>query len=83
MAMEALPEIGLNNARGKISVGIFSKVNNGLKKLIKESITPDSLKTLIARNSPNKVGNILYIIFIPSFAPSKKLSKTLFFSISP
>ena len=53
------------------------------KKLIIASIIPDSLSTLIERKRPKSVGNMLYIFFVPSLAPSKKLSKTLFFSISP
>lgn len=80
-AIEALPEIGLKIARGKISEGILKIIRIGLIRLVIASMIPDSLKTLIERNSPKRVGKILYIIFIPSFAPSKKLSKTLFFQL--
>ena len=61
-AIEALPEIGLNKAKGKISEGIFNKFNNGNTKFEKASIIPDALKTLIARNKPKSVGKMLTTI---------------------
>ena len=48
-----------------------------------KSKTPEYLNALIATNNPIKVGKILTTISNPSFAPSKNVSNTFFFSISP
>ena len=53
-----------------------------IKRMIISKI-PELLKAPIATNNPTKVGKILKTISIPSFAPSKKSSNTLFFSIKP
>ena len=76
IAVEALPDIGLSKANGKISGGIFNRLRNGVIEFVKASIIPDSLKTFIDKNSPSNVGKIFKTIFNPSFAPSKKTSNT-------
>lgn len=74
-------EIGLKKANGIISFGIPKKFIIGDKRLIKKSIIPELLKTPIATKSPISVGNNLKTMSIPSFAPSKKTSKTFTFSL--
>jgi len=76
-------EIGLKNANGIISLGIFNDVITGDIILTKKSITPELLKAPIATKSPINVGKRFKTISIPSFAPSKKLSKILIFSFNP
>ena len=75
-AIEALPEIGLRSASGKISAGIFNKFKIGITTPVNASIIPEALKTLIDKNNPKRVGNIFTTICKPSLAPSKKTSKT-------
>ena len=82
-AVDALPEIGLIKAKGIISLGIPKKFVTGDIKLIIKSKTPELLNAPIATNNPINVGKILKTICIPSFAPSKKVSNTLFFSNNP
>lgn len=76
-------DIGLSNASGIISLGIFKIFKMGLMAFIIKSNIPDTLKALIAINNPIKVGNIFTTIPIPSFAPSIKISNVFFFSINP
>ena len=73
-------EIGLNIARGIISNGICNKLITGSISFIIKSKTPEYLNALIATNKPTNVGKIFITISNPSFAPSKKISKTPFFS---
>ena len=47
------------------------------------SKTPEVLRSPIAKKIPSKVGNNSTTICIPSFAPSKKVSKTFTFSFIP
>ena len=61
-AIEALPDIGLSKANGRISEGIFSKFSIGKVKFVNASIIPEVLKTLIARNNPKSDGKILTTI---------------------
>lgn len=68
-AVEALPEIGLTNIRGRISPGIWRKRRTGERKDCIKSKIPEFLKALIAKNSPIRVGNILTTVSIPSLAP--------------
>ena len=79
-AIDALPDIGLNIANGKIWFGIFNKFVIGEISLIIRSIIPDFLSAPTAKKMPTSVGNNLNTISIPSFAPSKNVSYTLFFS---
>ena len=81
--MEALPDIGLSNARGIISLGNLKNSTTGDNNPTINSIRPELLKAPTARKIPTKVGNNLNTISIPSLAPSKKVSKTLFFSFKP
>ena len=76
-------EIGLNIASGIISTGICSILISGDINFIIKSNTPEYLNALIATNNPINVGKIFITISNPSFAPFKKISNTLFFSISP
>lgn len=55
----------------------------GQKKLIIKSSIPDVLSIPIATKSPIIVGKIFHVVFIPSFAPFKKISNTSFFSFNP
>ena len=83
MAIELLPEIGLNIASGIISLGKFINFNNGSINLIIISMIPELLNVPTAKKRPTSVGKILITIFIPSFAPSINLSNTSFFSMNP
>ena len=83
IAVDALPEIGLNIASGIISLGIPSKFVAGLIIFITISIIPELLKAPIATNSPTNVGNIPITIFNPSFVPSINVSNMFCFSKIP
>lgn len=76
-------EIGLSIASGIISDGILKncKIDESICTI--KSIIPELLSAPIATNKPTRLGNIFTVISIPSFAPSKKVSNTLFFSIKP
>ena len=76
-------EIGLSIASGIISLGNPKIFVIGEIKLIMNSKIPELLRTPIATNKPINVGKILITISIPSLAPSKKMSKTGFFSFIP
>ena len=82
-AIDPLPEIGLKIASGIISGGIFNIFSVGFIIFITKSKIPELLRAPIAKKSPIKVGNILITIFIPSFAPFKKISNTFFLSKIP
>ena len=82
-AIEALPEIGLKIASGIISAGIFNISIIGLIKFIITSNIPEALNAPTAKNIPINVGNMFITTSNPSFAPSKNVSYTLFFSITP
>ena len=62
---------------------IFSKFVIGETNFTIKSNIPEVLNTPTATNIPINVGNSLNTIFIPSFAPSKKISYTFFFSNNP
>ena len=83
IAIEPLPDIGLNNASGITSLGNWIIFKTGFKKFTIASIIPELLSAPIATNNPISVGKILNTISRPSFAPSKKVSNTLFLSIKP
>lgn len=83
IAVDALPDIGLNIASGIISLGIPSKFVAGLIIFITMSIIPELLRAPIATNSPTKVGNIPITIFSPSFVPSINVSNMFCFSKIP
>ena len=83
IAIEPLPEIGLNIARGIISGGKFKKFNIGEASFIIKSSTPELRRLLIATKSPINVGKILKVIFIPSLQPSRKVSNILILSFRP
>ena len=61
-AIEALPDIGLSTAKGRISAGIFNKFNKGNIKFVTASIIPDALNILIDKNNPKSVGKIFTTI---------------------
>lgn len=82
-AIDALPDIGLNNASGIICAGIFIVFNIGSIICTINSIIPELLNTPTAKNIPNNVGNKFITISIPSFAPFKNVSNVLFFSATP
>ena len=69
IAIELLPDIGLNIANGIISLGKFKISKIGVTKLIIKSNIPELLKAPIATNNPINVGKIFNTIFNPSFAP--------------
>ena len=69
-AVDALPEIGLINIRGKTSLGILRRLKAGDKRLPKRSNIPEFLRALIAKKSPTKVGKIFITVSIPSLAPN-------------
>lgn len=79
-AVAALPEIGLTRIRGNISIGIFTNCIIGDRHDAIKSKKPDSLRKLTAKKRPIRLGKILTTVVIPSFAPERKLSKTLTFS---
>ena len=58
-ATEALPEIGLINASGKISVGKLTMFKSGFKNFTTTSIIPELLSAPIATNNPTNVGKML------------------------
>lgn len=70
IAVDALPEIGLINIKGKTSEGIFSKPKNGFKIFCIKSKIPEFLRALIAKNKAINVGKILITVSTPSFAPN-------------
>ena len=76
-------EIGLIIASGITSLGNPNIFVIGEIKLITTSKIPELLNAPIATNSPTRVGSIFIAISIPSFAPSKKISKTGLFSEIP
>ena len=82
-AIDALPDIGRNNASGIISAGILNVSIIGFIMFIISSINPELLSAPTAKNIPTNVGNIFTTTCIPSFAPSINVSYTLFFSITP
>ena len=59
IAIEALPEIGLKSARGKISDGILNIRRIGFKMFVIVFKIPDSLRILIDKKRPKRVGKIL------------------------
>lgn len=61
---------------------MLKKLTMGDISFIIKSINPEDLKAPIATNNPTNVGKSFITISIPSFAPSKNVSKTLFFSIN-
>ena len=80
-AIELFPEIGLRRARGIISLGKCIKLRAGEIACVIPSIMPDLLSSEIATNKPIRVGKIFIIIFIPSEAPSKNMSKAFLRSV--
>ena len=71
--IDALPEIGLSIANGKIWLGIFNRFVIGDIMFIIKSKIPDVLSKPIAKKIPSSVGNKLITISIPSFEPSKNI----------
>ncbi len=82
-AKEALPEIGLTSASGKISTGTLIKSNIGFKNDRIKSRNPLFIKRLIAKIIAIKVGNRLVIIEKLSLTPSMNVSYTSTFFIKP
>ena len=82
IAIDPLPDTGLSNASGINSPGKFIRFSIGLAMCVIHSNIPDDLNAPIATNSPISVGNILNVVSIPSFAPTRNVSKTLFFSLA-
>lgn len=76
-------EIGLNIANGIISFGKLKILVIDEIIFITKSNTPELFNAPIATNNPINVGKTFKTISIPSFAPSKKISKTGFFSYIP
>ena len=76
-------EIGLSIASGITSFGNPKRFVIGEIKFITKSNTPEFLSVPIATNNPTSVGSIFIAISIPSFAPSRKISKIGFFSEIP
>lgn len=70
IAVDALPEIGLINIKGKTSEGTFNKSKNGFNVFCIRSKIPEFLRALIAKNKAISVGKILITVSIPSFAPN-------------
>ena len=73
-------DIGLNIAKGITSWGKSIVFKKGEIIFTRKSIRPEFLSKLIATKSPINVGKILNVICIPSLAPFKKMSKTLYTS---
>ena len=71
-AVEALPEIGLINIKGKTSEGIFSKFKKGDREFFIKSKIPEYRRALIARKRAIRVGNILTTVSIPFFCTALK-----------
>lgn len=82
-AVEALPEIGLISIKGNTSFGICNKFKIGDEAFWISSKIPEHLRALMAKNSAIRVGNILITVSIPSFVPTKKVSKIGIFSKKP
>ena len=80
---DALPEIGLKIVSGTTSLGKFINfvITDKLFDII--SNIPELLKHPTATNIPTSVGNIFTTVLIPSFAPTKNISNTFFFSDKP
>ena len=74
--------MGLKRASGIISAGILSIFIIGFIIFTIKSNIPDALNAPTAKNIPIRVGNIFITTSSPSFAPSKNVSYTLFFSIN-
>ena len=62
IAIEALPEIGLNKARDTTSLGNFTKLKIGVIILVIAFNIPELLSIPIATNNPINVGNIFKFI---------------------
>lgn len=75
VAIEALPEKGLNRTKGKSSLGIFKKPKIGDRYLLIIGSIPDDKNIETETISAHIVGKIAKELFIPFFAPLKKLSK--------
>ena len=82
-ANDALPDIGLNKARGNISFGKLKKLKIGSISFVIKFIIPELFNKPMAKNSPINVGNIVIVISKPFLAPTKNKSKTFFFSLKP
>ena len=83
IAIEALPEIGLNITNGTISFGNLIIFNTGDNNVVTNSIIPELFNNPIAKNNPINVGKIFNVISIPFIAPFINKSKIGFFSIIP
>ena len=70
VAIEAPPESGFVNAKGKISLGIFRKSHSGAKTDLIKSAIPDEEKIAIDTERAHIVGRSPHAVFKPSFAPS-------------
>jgi hypothetical protein len=75
VASEALPENGLSNMSGKSSLGICKKPSNGEKSLDIIGSALDARNIETETISAHIVGKTAKELFIPFFAPLKKLAK--------
>ena len=74
MAMEPLPETGRNKVSGITSGGNPRKAAAGRMAAVNKSNAPEAFSMVTAVIKPIKAGAIDTVDFIPSFAPSKKVS---------
>ena len=80
---ELEPDIGLNIARGRTSIGKPNKDNTGFKKVLISKIILLLVSIVIATIIAKIVGNKLIEALIPSFTPIKKVSKISIFLYKP
>lgn len=71
-AVDALPEIGLINIKGRSFDGICIKLRIGDRIFSNRSNIPEVLRAEIAKNKPTRVGNIWITVFIPIFCAEPK-----------
>ena len=75
-AVEPLPEIGRNKARGRTSGGNPKKEAAGAIHWVNKSKIPEAYNMVTAMSSPTKEGKMETEECNPSFAPSKNVSNT-------
>ena len=83
MASEPLPDTGRKRAKGKSSDGKLRALHTGDKRLVKNSTSPDALKTLMAIKIAKSEGKTPNTDLAPDTAPSQKAEYTLTFLIPP
>jgi len=80
--IDALPDKGFNNARGKTSTKVLSISKNSIIKENMSSRNPLVLIILTDNNIPNKVGNVSLKISKPSLDPSTNNENAFLFLMS-